>query len=83
MISILLFLVMAIIHHWPLHQLDIKNAFLHDELHEEVYMAQPLGFTITGGRNLVYRLCRSLWPEAVSLGLVWPLQLCTSTVWHD
>jgi len=27
-----LFLAMAVIHRWHLHQLDIKNAFLHDTL---------------------------------------------------
>jgi hypothetical protein len=29
---------------WPIHQLDIKNAFLHVSLQETVYCQQPLGF---------------------------------------
>ncbi|GAU43000.1 hypothetical protein TSUD_188740 [Trifolium subterraneum] len=59
--SVRLFLAMAAIHHWPLHQLDIKNAFLHGELEEEVYMDQPPGFTLPGNSRLVCRLRRSLY----------------------
>ncbi|XP_020225515.1 uncharacterized protein LOC109807409 [Cajanus cajan] len=47
-----LFLTMATIRHWPLHQLDIKNAFLRGELDEEIYMEQPLGFVAQGESSL-------------------------------
>ena len=39
-----LFISLIATYNWDLHQLDIKNVFLHDDLHEEVDMEQPPGF---------------------------------------
>ena len=44
---------------WPLQQLDVKNAFLNGDLHEEVYMDPPLGFRHK--ENLVCKLKKSLY----------------------
>ena len=46
---------------WSLHQLDVNNAFLHDDLHEELYMSPPLGLLRQGEDNLVCRLHKSLY----------------------
>ena len=59
--SVRLFLAMAAIHQWPLDQLDIKNAFLHGDLEEEIYMEQPPGFVAQGETGLVCKLHRSLY----------------------
>ena len=43
-----LFISLAATHNWDLHQLDIKNAFLHGDLQEEVYIEQPPEFVAQG-----------------------------------
>jgi hypothetical protein len=43
------------------HQLDIKNAFLHDTLMETVYCTQPVGFVDPAHLDMVYKLNRSLY----------------------
>lgn len=46
---------------WPLFQLDVKSAFLHGELKEEVYVEQPPGYVVKGAEKKVYRLRRALY----------------------
>ncbi|GJQ96400.1 ribonuclease H-like domain-containing protein [Tanacetum coccineum] len=54
-------LSLAISRHWPVHQLDVKNAFLHGDLAETVYMHQPLGFRDPEHPDYVCLLQRSLY----------------------
>ncbi len=37
-------IAMAAANGWSLHQMDLKNVFLHGDLQEEMYMEQPLGY---------------------------------------
>lgn len=39
--SIHLTLTIVATHGWVVHKMDVKNAFLHGNLHEEIYMEQP------------------------------------------
>jgi hypothetical protein len=45
---------------WPIQQLDVKNAFLHDTLTETVYCSPPTGFADPAHLDLVCRLKKSL-----------------------
>jgi hypothetical protein len=46
---------------WSLHQMDVKNVFLHGNLQEEVYMEQPPSYVDQTHPNLVYKLKKVLY----------------------
>jgi hypothetical protein len=54
-------LSVALSRSWPVHQLDVKNAFLHGTLSETVYCSQPAGFVDSNRPDLVCRLNKSLY----------------------
>jgi len=46
---------------WPIHQLDVKNAFLHGDLEETIYAHQPAGFVDPSTPDYVCLLQKSLY----------------------
>ncbi|PKI76595.1 hypothetical protein CRG98_002904 [Punica granatum] len=61
MSSIRVVLALAASLNLEIEQLDVKTAFLHGDLEEEIYMEQPEGFRVKGKEHLVCRLRKSLY----------------------
>nr|GEX87104.1 ribonuclease H-like domain-containing protein [Tanacetum cinerariifolium] len=61
LVTILMVLSLGVSRKRPIHQLDVKNAFLNGNLSETIYMHQLPGFVDTRFPNHVYRLQRSLY----------------------
>ena len=59
--TIRLLIKLAASHGWEIHHLDVKTAFLHGELKEDVYVCQPEGFERKGSRDKVYKLNKALY----------------------
>jgi hypothetical protein len=58
--SIRLVLALVASHKWEVHQMDVKSAFLHRDLQEEIYMEQPPGY-VYNDFILVCHLKKSLY----------------------
>nr|GEY64553.1 zinc finger, CCHC-type [Tanacetum cinerariifolium] len=52
---------LASIYNLPIHQMDVRTAFLNGDLDEEVHMKQPEGFVLPGHENKVCKLKKSLY----------------------
>jgi hypothetical protein len=61
MTSIRTILSLVAVAYLHLEQLDVKIAFLHGDLEEEIYMQQPQGYEVKGKNNLVCRLKKILY----------------------
>ncbi|GKV50593.1 hypothetical protein SLEP1_g57296 [Rubroshorea leprosula] len=46
---------------WSIYQLDVKSAFLHGNLQEQIFIDQPPGYVKSGSEHKVYRLKKALY----------------------
>ena len=65
-----LFISLAVTDGWDLHQLDIKNSFLHGDLPEEVYMEQPPRF-VAQGKLVEFVVSVNPYMETEFMRMVW------------
>jgi len=62
-----IFLALVIQYKLKLDHLDMKNAFLHDDLDEEIFMPQPKRFKTERKENMVCKLEKSFYALKQSL----------------
>ena len=61
MASVRTILHMATVLNWEIKQMDVKNAFLHGDLHEKVFMRQPSGFVDKQKPDHVWSLNKAIY----------------------
>lgn len=64
---------------WKLHQMDIFNAFLQEDLVEDVYMSPPPGLFTKREHSLVCKLKKSLY-GLKQASRKWNLKLCEALI---
>jgi hypothetical protein len=59
--SVCLLIALAAHEGWEVHHMDVKSAFLNDDLQEEVYVEEPSGFIVAGKEHKVLKLKKALY----------------------
>ena len=56
-------IIMAIVAHFNLEwrQMDVRTTFLNEDLVEDVYMSQPIGFEEVGKEHMVCKFHKSIY----------------------
>ena len=59
--TVRMIIALAAQRNWTIYQLDVKSAFLHGELSEEVFVEQPKGYEQKDNLHKVYKLKKALY----------------------
>jgi hypothetical protein len=59
--TVRILLSIVVNHGWTLSQMDVKNAFMHGDLQEEIFMEIPPGHPNICDPNLVCKLHKSIY----------------------
>jgi len=59
--TVRMIIVVAAQRGWGIYQLDVKSAFLHGKVKEDVFVAQPQGYEVAGKKDMVYKLHKALY----------------------
>lgn len=76
-----LFITLSASYNQAFHRLDVKNALLHGDLNEVVYITQPSGFVAWGELGKVYKLNKSLYFLKQSPRALFGVKCCGTLVW--
>ncbi|KAL0453131.1 UNVERIFIED_CONTAM: Retrovirus-related Pol polyprotein from transposon RE1 [Sesamum latifolium] len=78
-VTVRFFLAVASSYNWPLHQIDINNAFLRGYLDEDIFMHAPDGYEVQSG--MACKLKRSLY-GLKQASRQWNLELTSKLLTH-
>jgi hypothetical protein len=69
---------------WPIHELNVKNAFLHDNLTETVFAQQPSGFFFSITPGLCLQVTQILiWSQTSSSDLIFVVHFLLNQAWFS